>query len=152
MATKKSKVSLVDEVSSGQTSSTDEVSMVDEVSVVDELSLVDEVYRFYVYFLIFLTCLKYPRLIFFWLNFLSSRCVSIWWTFLTCFWKNPRKFFSISPTCHSCKNGSKIESSRIFRNNLEMFTMLKYIGEKENLAEKNYLGCFRQVRKIKKSA
>ena len=33
---------------------------------------------------------------------------------------------------------------------LEMFSILEYIGQIEILAEKNYLGCFRQVRKFKK--
>ena len=41
--------------------------------------------------------------------------------------------------------------SDFFETTLEMFSILEYIGQIEILAEKNYLGCFRQVRKFKKS-
>ena len=41
--------------------------------------------------------------------------------------------------------------SDFFETILEMFSILEYIGQIEILAEKNYLGCFRQVRKFKKS-
>ena len=40
--------------------------------------------------------------------------------------------------------------SDFFETILEMFSILEYIGQIEILAEKNYLGCFRQVRKFKK--
>jgi hypothetical protein len=36
-----------------------------------------------------------------------------------------------------------------FKTTLEMFSILEYVGQIEILAEKNYLGCFRQVRKFK---
>jgi hypothetical protein len=45
----------------------------------------------------------------------------------------------------------KIFFSDFFKTTLEMFSILEYIGQVEILAEKNYLGCFRQVRKFKKS-
>ena len=41
--------------------------------------------------------------------------------------------------------------SGFFETTLEMFSILEYIAQIEILAEKNYLGCFRQVRKFKKS-
>ena len=41
--------------------------------------------------------------------------------------------------------------SDFFETTLEMFFILEYIGQIEILTEKNYLGCFRQVRKFKKS-
>ena len=46
--------------------------------------------------------------------------------------------------------GRKKIFSDFFKITLEMFSILKYICQKEILAEKNYLGCFREVRKFKK--
>ena len=69
--------------------------------------------------------------------------------------KSKKKFFSSPPTSETSGRGQpswgveKIFFSDFFETTLEMFSILKYICQKEILAEKNYSGCFREVVKFK---
>src|SRR6185312_12912022 len=82
---------------------------------------------------------KTPKIIFFDQHFFRGfekiRETSIFWTFLNASRRNEieKKIFS-----------------DFFETMLEMFSILKYIFQKEILAEKNYFGCFREVIKFKK--
>jgi hypothetical protein len=74
------------------------------------------------------------------------------------FWKSSKKLIlsqvSIKTRFLHLALGGGVKKnffSDFFETTLEMFSVLKYIGQIKILAEKNYSGCFRQVRKFKKS-
>ena len=62
--------------------------------------------------------------------------------------KSEKIFFDLIPTPTCTAQKSKFLG--FFEITLEMFSILKCICLKEILAEKNYPGCFREVRKFKK--
>ena len=65
--------------------------------------------------------------------------------------KSEKIFFDPYNYGHHEKRLKNRSFSDFFETMLEMFSILKYIGQLEILAEKNYLRFFRQVRKFKKS-
>ena len=60
-------------------------------------------------------------------------------------------FLSHFYTAAIVKGVEKNFFSDFFETTLEIFSILEYIGQNQILAEKNYLGCFRRIRKFKKS-